>query len=373
MTNSSKSIVAAAPVSAPPSRPEDAGALEDPDGFILAPAAGLGAPAAPAGQADDTTGPMGAPSPGPENDGEDRGARRAGGEDVLAAALPPAAESEEFAGGENPDPGPTPPPAGVPPRARVRRAAQRPAAPSPDAPRYRERLESLRASGRGMAATEDEAGTRRNGFLTEIAGLVHGQDFDLSTFCSANGLPCTAATRKNPGLAVIQAALPGIDRKHASKLGLAIVWAVGRAGGVGGLPAYLAEHSVEECVRQARAAKPRRPRAPPEPAAPPAPRLEISGAPLLDLSGLVSVTVRFAAGRAHYVSHARADAGLGAPAHPALPCDGGDAGAPRTETAPGGPAAGDLPEARPAAHEIRRSDDGAAGEEPAPGEVPAAA
>ena len=198
MTNSSESIVAAAPVSAPPSRPEDAGALEDPDGFILATEAGLEAPAAPAGQADDTTGPMGAPSPGPGNDGEDRGARRADGEDVPAAAPPPAAESAQFAGGENPDPGPAPPPDGVPPRAKARRAAKRPAAPSPDAPRYRAYLESLRASGRGLAATEGEAGTRRNGILGEIAGLVYGPEFDLSTFCSANGLPCTAATQRTP-------------------------------------------------------------------------------------------------------------------------------------------------------------------------------
>ena len=165
---------------------------------------------------------------------------------------------------------------------------------------------------------------------------------------------------KNPGLAVIQAALPGIDRKLSSKWGLAITWAVECAGGLGGLPAYLAEHSVEECVRQARAAKPRRPRAPTEPAAPPAPRLEICGAPPLDASGLVTVTVRLADGLAHYVSHAPADAGRGAPAAPALPGDGGGAGGPRDATAPG-------------AHEIRCSDDDAAGEEHAPVEAPAAA
>lgn len=322
---------------------------------VTAPEGGCLVAPAWAGQADDSTGPMGAPSPGPEDDGEDRGARRAGGEDVPAAAPPPAAESAQFAGGENPAPGPAPPQAVVPPRARARRAAKPPAVPSPDAPRYQASLVSLRASGRGLAATEGEAGTRRNGFLGEVAGLVYGQDFNLSTFCSANGLPCTAATRKNPGLAVLQAALPGIDRKHASKLGLAIAWAVGCAGGLGGLPAYLAEHSVEECVRLARAAKPRRPRAPTEPAAPPAPRLEICGAPPLDASGLVTVTVRLADGLAHYVSHAPADAGRG------------DAGGPGDATAPGGPAAGDLPGARPAAHGVRR------GEEHALVEAPAAA
>jgi hypothetical protein len=219
---------------------------------------------------------------------------------------------------------------------------------------YREQLAAFKASAQQAASTDGDARAIRIGLLVGTATLVREKRFDVEAFCSANGLPCTKATRANPDLAVIRAALPNSDRKLASKLGIALSWAVRASGGLAQLPGYLREHSVEECVTDARAAK--RGRRPARRA-----RLVIIGAPSA-LAGRVTVTIDVVHGVGSFISQVRSAPPGDTPAVPMAPRNGVAAGELLTEIAQAAPDEPNSPGTRTGAHEVHRNGGDAAGE-----------
>jgi len=114
---------------------------------------------------------------------------------------------------------------------------------------------TLKAVGERALQYEADNASMRDKLLGGVAVVVHSPGFSGKAFFAANGLKWTKSAQRRPGNAIIQALLPRLDPKLASKWSTGLEYAFTQVDDPAHVESWFNEHGVEAAVKAARAAR----------------------------------------------------------------------------------------------------------------------